>query len=97
MSKRVAYRLLWIPSALVIIGMTIVFATQPLALPIPAPMKRYTTGDKSFRIQHPGNWKAHERSSHAIETEVGCANAECPHCRHDGPSGFTHGGPDEPH
>lgn len=70
MPARTLYRLLWIPSLLAIVGMTFVFATQPLALPIPAPMKRYTTGDKSLRIEHPGNWPAHATSSHGLETEV---------------------------
>ena len=65
---RTVYRLIWIPSALAILGLTAYFGTQPIAIPTPAPMKRYTTGDRSVRIQHPGNWKAHERSSHGIET-----------------------------
>src|SRR5438067_289984 len=70
MSKRAFYRVVWILSALAIAGMTAVFASQPYALPIPGPTKTYTSGDKSLRLDHPGNWKVREFSSHGIETEL---------------------------
>src|SRR2546427_8194328 len=64
------YRTIWIPSALAILGMTLLFAAQPGAAPFPEAMKRYTAFDRSIRIDHPGNWKARVRSAHGIETEV---------------------------
>ena len=68
--SRTIYRLLWIPSALAIAGMTVAFATQPMALPVLQPLKPYTTSDRSLRLLRPGNWKAHERSSHGVATVV---------------------------
>jgi hypothetical protein len=73
LSMRMVYRAIWVVSAMAIAGMTALFAVQPMALPVPAPMKRYTSGDRSIRILHPGNWKARERSSHGVETEVAFA------------------------
>jgi len=70
MSKRAAYRIVWILSALAIFGMTFVFASQPFALPPPGPITSYTTRDKSLSLKRPGNWKGHESSMNGIETQV---------------------------
>ena len=67
---RTVYRVIYILSALAILGMSVGFSTLPAAAPIPAPMKHYVSGDRSIGIKHPGNWKTHERSSHAVETEL---------------------------
>ncbi len=63
-------RSIWISSALAIVGMTLLFASQPATVPHPGAMKLFTASDRSVRIEHPGNWKARVRSSHAVETEV---------------------------
>ena len=70
MSKRNLYRAFWVPSLVVIIGMVVMFSQQPLDVPEPTEMKRYTTGDKSLSVLHPGNWKGLATSAHAIETEL---------------------------
>jgi len=64
------YRWIWIPSALAILGMTLLFASQPAAIPVPGVMKHYTASDRSISIDHPSNWKPHLRSLHAVETEI---------------------------
>lgn len=63
-------RTIWILSALAILGMTVLFGAMPPPAPIPEAMKRFTTSDRSIRIDHPGNWKSRVRSSHGIETEL---------------------------
>jgi hypothetical protein len=50
--------------------MTLLFASQPAAIPVPGVMKHYTASDRSISIDHPSNWKPHLHSSHAIETEI---------------------------
>src|SRR5436190_2236021 len=67
---RIVYRLIYITSALAILGMTVGFSVLPAALPLPSAMKHYVSGDRSIGIKHPGNWKTHERASHAVETEL---------------------------
>src|SRR5437879_5784468 len=64
------YRPIWILSAVAIVGMTLLFAAMPAPVPVAGAMRRFTASDRSVRIDHPGNWKARERSSHGIETEV---------------------------
>jgi hypothetical protein len=67
---RTLYRTVWIASLLAILGMSVWFATQPLALPVLAPMISYVSEDKSLSFPCPGNWKPHESSSRAVATRV---------------------------
>ena len=59
MSNHILYRLIWIPSALACVGMSVLFAGQPYAFPAPSAMENYSTKDKLITLKHPGNWKAH--------------------------------------
>ena len=67
---RIAYRLIWIFSALAIIGFTFLFAGKPYAAPPTAKMKTFTIKDNSFSVMHPENWKSNSTASHDIESEV---------------------------
>ena len=67
---RVLYRIVWIVSLLAILGMSILFITQPPSLPTLAPMVAYLSDDKSLALQYPGNWKPHEASSQAVASRL---------------------------
>ncbi|MCS6863074.1 MAG: hypothetical protein NZT92_22440 [Abditibacteriales bacterium] len=70
MTKRVLYRVIWVPSVMVLAGLIVFFAQQPTALPTPAPPTTFTTSDKTITVSHPGNWQPLEGSMHAVKTKV---------------------------
>lgn len=70
MSPQIRYRTIWIPSAIVFLALLLIFANQPLAVPIPGPLVRYTSSDKNISLMKPSNWKATSRSSQAVISEV---------------------------
>src|SRR5690348_5592111 len=70
MSQRILYRIMWVPSLLILAGMVVAFAMQPATFPTPDALTPYTTSDKSIAIEHPGNWKAHTLSMQGISSEV---------------------------
>jgi hypothetical protein len=70
MPKHTIYRILWIPSAVILVLMTALFSHQTSAMPTVAPMQTYTTDDKSFALRHPGNWKPHPFGANAVLSGV---------------------------
>lgn len=70
MSRRLLYRLIWIPSALVLIGLTAFFLQQPFAIADPSPMTSFVTSDKSLAVSHPGNWKPRQLAAHSTLTRL---------------------------
>lgn len=70
MPKRTLYRILWIPSAVILVLLTALFSRQTTAMPTVAPMQTYTTDDKSFTLSYPGNWKPHPFGANAVLSGV---------------------------
>jgi hypothetical protein len=71
MASRALYRALWIPSAIILVGLTVAFAKQPEAFTAPAAeAKTFTTDDKTITVRYPGNWKPRQTSMNAVLTQV---------------------------
>src|SRR5690349_12742567 len=70
MPSRAVYRAIWIPSALILGGLTAVFARQPYMIAPPAPLTSFTTSDKTITIRRPGNWKARQTAAHSTLPQV---------------------------
>lgn len=70
MTKRAFYRLVWILSALAIVGMSVYFPLQPEAAATVGPMVSYTTEDKTLSFVCPDNWKPNETTQNGTDTAV---------------------------
>lgn len=70
MSKRLIYRIIWMPSALACVVLLMLFIVHPLADAAPGAMKEYTTSDKSLQVLHPENWEATETGAHGVSSGV---------------------------
>src|SRR5690242_9154820 len=70
MANRNLYRAIYIPSGAGLLGAMLYFQAQPYSLPGPDKMKRWAMDDKTFSIEHPGNWKAQSISVHGTEAMV---------------------------
>ena len=55
--SRMVYRVVWVPSLIAIIGMTIAFGKAPATAPTPGKLIQWEAGDKSFSIMRPDNWR----------------------------------------
>lgn len=63
-------RAIWIPSLLVLVGTTVLFAkVGPPVIP-PAALKSVALEDKSLALQAPGNWKPRMVSSHSVQSSI---------------------------
>lgn len=63
-------RAVWIPSAVGLLASIGYFAMQPFQLEAPAKPKEFVASDRSFSIQHPGNWKPKRSGAHAVEDSI---------------------------
>ena len=70
MTKVSLYRIVWIPSALAILGMSVLFSRQSLSAPPIGKLVSVTTSDKALSVLHPDNWKPFTLSAHAVETHI---------------------------
>lgn len=59
-------RVIWIPSAIGLIGSIGFFAAQPFRLDQPGTLKDYVSSDKSFGLKRPSNWKAQSSDIHGV-------------------------------
>ncbi|HLV81508.1 MAG TPA: hypothetical protein VKT32_14575 [Chthonomonadaceae bacterium] len=75
MASRVLYRAIWVPSALALLALTVLFSRQTTALPTPGKLAPYVSGDQVIHIAHPANWKPDASSNHGVETIVSFAPA----------------------
>lgn len=81
MPNRALYRLIWIPSGIAILGMSAFFASQPAAVPLPGTMKSFVSIDNYIHLKRPGNWRAMQLSSHAIDSSIEFEPARNTHMR----------------
>ncbi len=70
MSKLRLYRMVWVPSAILLTVLTGLYSRPSTAKPEIGPMTAYTTEDKSLTVSHPENWKPHESGANAVLTRV---------------------------
>jgi hypothetical protein len=69
-SKRLIYRMIWMPSAIALIVTFVFFLGHMATAAAPAAMTTYTMSDKSMQMQHPSNWKANESSQNGVGDSV---------------------------
>jgi hypothetical protein len=70
MTKRLLYRIIWVPSAVACLLTFFIFANRPVAEAEPGDLTPYTMSDKSLQMQRPANWKATELGSAGVESGV---------------------------
>jgi hypothetical protein len=70
MSKRIVYRLIWMPCAIALIVTFVMFLGHVVTEAAPAAMTVYTMSDKSLQMLHPANWEATESSQHGVGSSV---------------------------
>ena len=71
MSRRILYRAIWIPSAIIFLFLTAAFARQPYTVQPPGKtMETYTTSDKTIQVSHPDNWKPLQTAAHDTVTKL---------------------------
>jgi hypothetical protein len=70
MSKRIVYRLIWMPCTLALIVTFVIFFGHVVTEAAPAAMTGYTMSDKTLQMQHPANWKPRESSTNGVESSV---------------------------
>ena len=68
--SRMVYRVVWVPSLLAIIGMTIAFGKAPAQVPQPGQLVQWEAGDKSFSISRPDNWRPQSMGAAGTSMEV---------------------------
>src|SRR5262249_35146084 len=68
--SQIMSRIIWVPSAVAVFVMVVLFARQPLAIPPPTEMTPFSSEDTVISLKHPGNWKPHSNSIHGNTTEV---------------------------
>ena len=70
MSSRILYRVIWVPSLLGVIGMTIAFGRAPATVPQPGQLIQWEAGDKSIMIMRPDNWRPQSMGATGTSMEV---------------------------
>ncbi len=70
MSSRILYRVVWVPSLLAVIGMTIAFGKAPATVPQPGSLVQWEAGDKSIMIMRPDNWRPQSMGATGTSMEV---------------------------
>ena len=70
MTHRALHRIIWVVSALLIVGMSCYFIFQPVSLPTAEAMKPFSTTDKTISLMYPSNWKPNEAQKAGVETGV---------------------------
>lgn len=70
MSGRILYRVIWVPSLLAVIGMTIAFGGAPATIPQPGSLVQWESGDKSIQILRPDNWRPQSMGASGTAMEV---------------------------
>lgn len=63
-------RVIYIPSAIALIALVVMFGRQPLEVPPIGEMTPFTTEDKMLTMQHPANWKPHSNAVAGSATEL---------------------------
>lgn len=63
-------RVVWIPSAIGLVGSIGYFAMQPYKVEEPGKLTSYSASDKSVALKHPSNWKSKSLSMHGVSASV---------------------------
>lgn len=70
MASRALCRVVWIPSALALVGTVSAFAVMPHPVPAPGDLMTFTSNDKTLSVSHPENWKSQSMSIGGNSAEV---------------------------
>ncbi len=70
MSKRLVYRLVWIPSVILFAIVLATFSRPSGGAATPGGMKLYAANDKSLTIKYPDNWSPGETSEHGVKNVI---------------------------
>ena len=70
MSKRIVYRLVWIPSVILFAILLASFSRPSGGSSAPGQLKLYAANDKSLTIKYPDNWAPGETGEHGVKSVI---------------------------